>query len=168
MILANVQLTTRCIIEYMMITSTAFEHNQTIPKKYTGFGENVNPPLFFGDLPQGTQSLALFVEDPDVPSSAGVSVWDHWVVFNIPPNQLRLPEKVAGVGISGRNTSGDLGYTGPRPPDSEHRYFFKLFALNAMLPLKAGATKQEVVAAMEGHIIDRAILVGRCAPEKSL
>ncbi len=150
-----------------MITSTAFEHNQTVPKKYTAFGENINPPFAFADLPPGTQSMVLIVDDPDVPASAGVPVWDHWVMFNIPANRLSIPEKAEGIGIIGRNTRGGTAYTGPRPPDREHRYFFKLFALNTMLPLKAVATKQDVVAAMEGHIIDRAILVGRCAPEKS-
>lgn len=149
----------------MNITSPAFEQNGQIPRKYSAFGENINPPLNIADLPEGTKSLTLIVDDPDVPPTAGVEIWDHWLVFNIPPNVTYIPEHWEIMGTAGQGTRGSLTYSGPKPPDKEHRYFFQVYALDADLDLPAGSTKDEVLTAMEGHILDQAELVGRYAPE---
>ncbi len=148
----------------MKLISSAFKEGETIPKKYTQHGQNINPPLEFIDVPADVKSLVLVMDDPDVPPQAGVPVWDHWVVYNIPPTQTMIPESVANVGVSGKHTRGGMGYSGPKPPDREHRYFFKLFALDTTLDLLEGATKDEVLAMIDGHIIASAELVGRCAP----
>lgn len=148
----------------MKITSPAFNHGEHIPKKYGRDFENVNPPLVFEDIPTGTASLVLTMDDPDVPEAAGVSVWDHWVVFNIPANTRTISERWQPTGVRGKGTRGELEYGGPRPPDREHRYFFKLYALDTMLDLAEGANKQEVVTAMEGHVVDQAELVGLFVP----
>lgn len=149
--------------ETMKITSTVFEHTESIPSKYTCDGDNVNPPLEFKDVPEGTVSLALIMEDPDVPKSIREDgMWDHWVTFNISPAVVGVREdsRIEG-GVRGKNTKGKKKYGGPCPPDREHRYFFKLFALDTMLDLKKGATKTEVEEAMEGHVIEVAQLIGR-------
>lgn len=151
----------------MKLTSPAFEHSGVIPKKYGRDFENVNPPLAIEDVPVGTVSLALFMDDPDVPEAAGVPVWDHWVVFNISPNTRQIIENWSVTGTRGVGTRGELNYGGPRPPDREHRYFFKLYALDTMLDLSEGASKQDVLDAMEGHIIEQAELMGTFAPQNS-
>ena len=148
----------------MKITSPAFEHDGIIPKKYGRDFENVNPPLMFHDLPEGTVSLVLLMDDPDVPETAGVPVWDHWIVFNIPSETEEICEAWTPTGICGAGTRGELGYGGPRPPDREHRYFFKLFALDSHLNLESGATKQQVLDALEGCVLDSTELIGRFAP----
>ena len=148
----------------MNITSPAFSHGEQIPKKYGRDFENVNPPLGFENIPDSTVSLVLFMDDPDVPEAAGVAVWDHWVVFNISPSSHQISENWKVEGVRGYGTRGELEYGGPRPPDREHRYFFKLYALDTMLDLIEGATKQEVVAAMQGHVVDQAELVGLFTP----
>lgn len=148
----------------MQLRSTAFLDGQTIPRRYTQFAENISPPLEIVDVPVGTVSLALTMDDPDVPPQAGVPVWDHWVAFNIAPDVRHIPEGAGTVGVSGRGTRGSLLYSGPRPPDREHRYFFTVYALNAVLPLAEGATKDDVLQAMQGHVVAKATLMGRCAP----
>lgn len=144
----------------MKLTSTAFGHNQSIPPIYTCDGKNISPPLAISDVPTGTRSLALLMDDPDVPASAPVRVWDHWIVFNIPPETTDIPEAQDPPGILGKNTRGDPAYGGPCPPDREHRYFFKLYALDAALPLPAGSTKRQVEQAMVGHILAQTELIG--------
>lgn len=148
------------ISKTMDITSLAFSHNQTIPSKYTCDGENISPPLSFEGVPENAKSLVLLMDDPDVPAAAGVRVWDHWVVFNIPPDTREIPAGQNPVGVLGSNTFGRQAYGGPCPPDREHRYFFKLYALDDVLPLPAGATKAEVEAAMQEHILEQAELIG--------
>ena len=149
----------------MKITSAAFEHQGMIPIKYTQWGEDVNPPLSILDVPEEAVSLALLVDDPDVPEYAPVDIWDHWVVFNIPPAITKIPEDWEVQGVRGIGTRKHLEYSGPKPPDREHRYFFKLYALDVMLDLPEGATKSAVEQAMQGHIIEQAELIGRCAPQ---
>jgi Raf kinase inhibitor-like YbhB/YbcL family protein len=149
----------------MQLTSPAFTEGELIPTKYGRNFENVNPPLAWSSMPVEARSLVLIMEDPDVPAAAGVPVWDHWVVFNIPPSISEIPEAWDVVGVKGRGTRGELSYGGPKPPDREHRYFFKLLALDTLLDLPEGATKQEVLAAAGGHVIDRAELVGRFLPQ---
>ncbi len=148
----------------MRLTSPAFNDGELIPERYGRDFANVNPPLTIDDVPSKVASMVLFLEDPDVPPAAGVPVWDHWVVFNIPADTRTIPEGWRTTGLRGKGTRGELDYGGPRPPDREHRYFFKLFALDMMLDLAEGATKQEVVDAMLGHVVDEAELMGRFAP----
>ena len=156
----------------MKLTSPAFSNNGSIPSKYTCDGENVNPPLKIEAAPSGTKSLVLIMDDPDALAVAG-KVWDHWVVFNMDPQTDEIPEAAAFtpspigksltdvVGVLGKNTAGSLSYGGPCPPDKEHRYFFKLYALDTQLNLKEGSTKPEVENAMKGHILGQAELVGK-------
>lgn len=147
------------------LTSTAFDYGETIPPLYTCDGEGMPPPLVIANVPEATESLALIVEDPDVPQEVLESrVFDHWVLFNIPPEEKEITADHIS-GIPGVNTRGESAYTGPCPPPEydpkEHRYFFTLYALDTTLPLPEGATKQEVLEAMDGHIIGQTELLGR-------
>lgn len=148
----------------MLLTSPAFLHGETIPKKFSQDGENINPPLAWSGVPDGTQSCALVMEDPDVPPAAGVPVWDHWIVWNIPAEITSIPEAWQVVGTSGKGTRGELRYSGPRPPDKEHRYFFHVYALDAVLDLREGASKADLIKTIRDHILAEAVLMGRCAP----
>ena len=146
----------------MRLTSTMFENGGLIPEAYTCDDRNVNPPLTIVEVPEGTVSLALIMDDPDVPKNLlPEGVFDHWVVFNIPPTVREIAEDTPPEGVLGVGTRGDLGYRGPCPPDREHRYFFKLYALDVTLGLSLGSTKAEVERAMAGHIIEQAELMGR-------
>lgn len=150
----------------LSITSSAFEQNGRIPSKYTCDGDrSINPPLVFSGVPEGAKSLALIMDDPDVPKALHADgVYDHWILFNIPISTTGIPEG-ASAGVAGANGSGKSAYTGPCPPPqyepSEHRYIFALYAIDTILSLKEGAIKQEVLKAMEGHIIQQAQLVGK-------
>lgn len=148
----------------MQLTSTAFAHNGSIPEAYTCEGENRIPPLSWSGIPEGTKSLALIMDDPDIPESVkqsrGIDVFDHWVVFNMPATTTAVTEGQEPAGTPGNNGRGATGYTGPCPPDREHRYFFRLYALDDELALAPGATKAQVIAAMQGKIIDTAELIG--------
>lgn len=152
----------------LAITSSAFEHEGRIPQEYTCDGERTkNPPLTFGGVPETAISLVLLCEDPDVPLQIKADgMFDHLVLFNISPTVALLPEGEL-VGVAGVNGRGEMGYSGPCPPTQfeprEHRYFFRLYALDTMLPLPPGASKQQVVHAMQGHIVEEATLLGRYA-----
>jgi Raf kinase inhibitor-like YbhB/YbcL family protein len=151
----------------MKITSTAFEEGGKIPSKFTCEGVNTNPELQFSDIPSTTKTLVLILDDPDVPEFVRKEkMYDHWVVFNIPPSTTKIPENTQPAGTPGKNTGGGLNYQGPCPPDREHRYFFKLYALDTELPLPKGAGKSEVEKAMRGHIIAEAQLMGRYEKHK--
>ncbi len=146
----------------MKLNSPAFGHEGKIPTQYTCDGENINPPLSILEVPGATQSLVLIMEDPDVPKNLKEDgMWDHWVIFNIPPDLREILEGKEPEGTAGTGTNGEPGYYGPCPPDREHRYFFKLFALDTKLELPEGATKAEVEKAMNGHILDETHLMGR-------
>ena len=149
----------------MKLTSSVFQPNGKIPSKYTCDGQNINPPLEISDVPAKAKSLVLLMDDPDIPEAAKknfhVEVWDHWVVFNIPSDTKTITEGKNPPGTLGRNTRGNNTYGGPCPPDREHRYFFKLYALDTRLGLKEGATKAEVEQAMAGHIIAQTELMGK-------
>jgi len=146
----------------MKLTSPAFRAGGIIPSIYTCEGKNWNPPFEIAHPPQATVSFVLIMEDPDVPPAVrSDQMWDHWVVFNIPPETRHLKENSTPPGIQGKNTSGKNRYEGPCPPDREHRYFFKLYALIKMLDLKAGATKAQVEQAIAESILDSAELMGR-------
>jgi Raf kinase inhibitor-like YbhB/YbcL family protein len=136
------------------LISTAFSHNGHIPPQYTCEGKNINPPLIVENIPDNAKTLALIVEDPDAPRG----VFTHWVVWNISPNEAIAEGN--NLGISGTNSFGKTGYGGPCPPSGEHRYFFKVFALDDDLVLLAGSTKEELLDAMKGHMIASAELMG--------
>ncbi|MBD3289687.1 YbhB/YbcL family Raf kinase inhibitor-like protein [candidate division KSB1 bacterium] len=138
----------------MKITSPAFKNNEAIPTKYTCDGEDVNPPLNIDDLPKEAKELAMIMDDPDAPSKT----WVHWVVYNMPVN-IHIDENSI-PGKQGMNDFGKKNYGGPCPPSGEHRYYFKVYALDNRLELEEGITKKELESAMEGHILEQAELVG--------
>jgi Raf kinase inhibitor-like YbhB/YbcL family protein len=150
----------------MHITSPAFVANADIPAKFTCQGGDRSPPLAFADLPAGTKSLALIVDDPDAPDPAAPrTTWVHWVVYNLPPQTTELPEAVAPAALppgtrEGVNDWKRSGYGGPCPPVGRHRYFHKLFALDTVLPDLKKPSKSALEKAMQGHILARAELVG--------
>ena len=158
----------------MKITSSAFENNEKIPAKYTCEGENINPPLSFTELPRDTKSLVLIMDDPDVSLKVQADGnWDHWIVFNIPGDTTGVEEnEVPKDSVLGENTAGRLAYGGPCPPTKfepkQHRYFFKLYALDNSLDIEEGARKAEVEIAMKDKIIDSAMLIGvyECQEER--
>jgi Raf kinase inhibitor-like YbhB/YbcL family protein len=146
----------------MKLTSSAFQNEGKIPAKYTCDGKNINPPLSISDVPAEAKSLALLMDDPDVPKNLRKDgMWDHWVVFNIPVDVREISEGSEPAGIPGKGTNGKTGYFGPCPPDREHRYFFRLYALDTHLDLPEGCDKSSVERAMKEHIIDQEILMGR-------
>ncbi|MBI2551718.1 YbhB/YbcL family Raf kinase inhibitor-like protein [Candidatus Uhrbacteria bacterium] len=148
---------THNISQSMRIESPAFGQNERIPKKYTCDGEDVNPPLTIADVPEGTKSLALIHDDPD----ATDGTWVHWTVWNITPDTRALEEgKVPQGAMEGTQSWGRTGYGGPCPPSGAHRYFFKLYALDATLDLPASTDAQGLTSAMEGHILAQAELIG--------
>lgn len=135
----------------MQLTSPAFKNNEELPVKFTCDGAGLHPPLEFKDAPSDTQSFVLILEDPDAPSGT----FDHWIVFNIPAQTTNLTDS---PGLSGKNSSGRTGYVGACPPSGQHRYIFHLYAVDTMLNLKAGASRQEIEQAMSGHILGLAEL----------
>jgi len=145
------------------VTSTAFEEGGMIPAQYTADGADVSPPLAWSGIPEGTQSLALICDDPDAP----MGTWVHWVLYNLPATMTGLPENVsadaelAGGGLHGVNDFRRYGYGGPAPPSGTHRYYFKLYALDMMLDVQPGLNKDELLKAMEGHILAEGQLMGR-------
>ena len=146
----------------MQIMSPAFENGGPIPYVYTCDGKDINPPLEIKGVPPGAHSLVLIMDDPDVPSFVRKDhMWVHWVIYDMPAETRLLKENATPPGIQGTGTGKAAHYQGPCPPDREHRYFFKLYALKAFLNLKPGASKEQVEAAMEGKILDQAELMGR-------
>ena len=139
----------------MKLNSPAFSNHGSIPLKYTCDGSNISPPLRISGVPEDAGSLALMVEDPDATSGD----FSHWLAYDIPVSIEGVPED-STPGIVGRNDFNKSGYGGPSPISGSHRYNFKLFALDTRLGLPAGKTKAEVLAAMQGHIIDRTELTG--------
>lgn len=145
----------------MKITSSVFKEKESIPSVYTCDGRNINPPLSWEGVPPGTKSLALIMDDPDVPKTLRPDgMFVHWVVFNIPPDLTTIEEGKEPKGTAGANSRGQGGYTGPCPPDREHRYFFKLYALDTLLDLPTTTNKETLLSAMNKHIISSAELIG--------
>ena len=139
------------------ISSAAFKPGGPIPSKYTCDGPNVNPPLAFEGVPANAQSLALIMDDPDAPGGT----WVHWVAWSIQPDTKAIRENsVPPEATQGVNDFRNTGYGGPCPPSGTHRYFFKLYALNTSLDLGPDTTKAGLEAAMEGHILDKAEMIG--------
>ncbi len=148
----------------MELKSEAFSPNGSIPKTYARDGEDRSPPLEWAGLPCDTQSLALIVEDPDAPRGT----FTHWLLWDSPITNEHLPEHVAHAGDfndgrrQGDNDFGERGYSGPQPPKGQtHRYVFRLFALDQRLQVEEGASKEELLRAMKGHVLEEAELVGR-------
>ena len=148
----------------LLVESDAFQAEGAIPQLYTCDGDDISVPLRWLEPPAGSQSQALIFDDVDAPAGT----WVHWVIFNIPASVRSLPEGVAadvvvdGLGTNGSNSWGSLGYGGPCPPEgAPHRYTFRLYALDTMLDLDAGASRAELDEAMEGHILDTGQLMGR-------
>jgi Raf kinase inhibitor-like YbhB/YbcL family protein len=153
----------------IQLTSTAFKDGEVIPRQHTCDGENLSPPLAWSGIPASTRSLALIADDPDAPSGT----WVHWVVYNLDAAASALPQGVAkyqdqgGAGASGTNSFRKPGYSGPCPPAGPtHRYYFKLYALDTSLNLKSGASKEDLLKAMQGHILAQGQLMGRYARQK--
>jgi len=141
----------------MKIKSSVFENNQSIPSKYTCDGEDINPPLEFLGVPKEAKTLVLIVDDPDAP----VGNWDHWLVFNIAASIGIIEEGKAPKGATEiRNDFDKTSYGGPCPHSGTHRYFFKLYALDSKLELDFSARKTDLLEAMQGHILDKAELIG--------
>jgi Raf kinase inhibitor-like YbhB/YbcL family protein len=138
----------------LAVKSPAFENNKLIPSEYTCDGDNVNPPLTIESMPAETKSLVLIVDDPDCPTGT----WDHWVVWNIPPTS-KIEENTV-PGIEGMNTARKHSYGGPCPPWGTHRYFFKVYALDAKLSLNSNSNKKDVEKAMQGRIRAKGELIG--------
>ena len=147
----------------MRLYSSAFEHGAEIPQQYTCEGSNISPPLEWSGVPAGTESLALIVDDPDAPDPAAPTmVWVHWVVYNLPKTTTGLPEGIRDLPKQAKHGLNDwkrAAYGGPCPPIGRHRYAHKLYALDAVLDLDK-PTKAELEAAMQGHILAQAALLG--------
>ncbi|MGB9673350.1 MAG: YbhB/YbcL family Raf kinase inhibitor-like protein [Anaerolineales bacterium] len=142
----------------IQLLSTSFKLGEMIPKKYTCDGADISPQISWKNIPTEAKSLALIMDDPDAP----VGTFTHWVLFNIPINIHELTEGVKNIGVAGINDFRRIGYGGPCPPrGSNHRYYFKLYALDIILPLKEGAKRGDVEKAMQGHILDQGEFMGR-------
>ena len=150
----------------MSITSEAFEHNSHIPSRYTCDGEDISPPLAWRHVPAGTESLVLIVDDPDAPDPAAPKVtWVHWLLYNIPASWQGREEALAAENLldntrQGRNGWKRTAYGGPCPPTGRHRYFFKLYALDTVLPDLHEPTKAKLENSMQGHVLAQAELIG--------
>jgi hypothetical protein len=142
-------------VKELTVKSSAFTNNGPIPTKYTCDGEDVNPPLSIEGIPQGTQSLALTVDDPDAP----MGTWDHWIVWNISPSNEIKENTVPGV--EGMNDFRKHSYGGPCPPSGTHRYFFKVYALDTKLNLSLNSSKKDLEKAMQSHILAKGETIGR-------
>ena len=147
----------------MKLASSAFDNGDMIPPEYTCDGADVSPPLEWDSVPPGTKSLALICDDPDAP----MGTWVHWVYYDIPIGTKSFSENIApekhpaNGGKQGTNDFNKIGYGGPCPPGGTHRYYFKLYALDVMLDLTPGATKKQLLEAIENHVLDTAQLMGK-------
>ncbi|MDJ0699193.1 MAG: YbhB/YbcL family Raf kinase inhibitor-like protein [Woeseiaceae bacterium] len=155
-----------------VLTSPAFDHEGSIPAVYTCDSDDLSPALSWSGIPEGTKSLALIVDDPDAPDpEAPKMVWVHWILYNLPTDSSGLPEAVATKALppgtrEGKNDWKRTGYGGPCPPIGRHRYFFKLFALDAELPDLGEPTKKELEQAFDDKILAQATLIGTYARER--
>jgi len=140
----------------MELSSPAFASGGKIPASHTCDGDDMSPLLRITNVPDGTQALALVMDDPDAP----MGTFDHWLVWNIPPDTTGIPEGTEPEGVQGKTDFGKLGYGGPCPPSGTHTYRFKLYALDQQLDLPQGANKEQLSRAMEGHVLAQAVLKG--------
>ncbi len=145
--------------ESLTLTSSAFKDSAFIPIDYTKEGKDLSPPLEWKNVPKGTKSMALICDDPDAPGGS----WIHWVLYNIPPLPDHLEEGAKNLSpdvIFGKNSWGDLSYGGPQPPSGTHHYLFTLYALDTVLKLEKGVTKEDLLKSIKGHVLDKATLTG--------
>jgi Raf kinase inhibitor-like YbhB/YbcL family protein len=148
----------------LILESTAFKNGKEIPRKYGYKNFNINPPLNIKGIPQNTQSLVIIMDDPDAMGAVG-KIWVHWILWNIEPTTTEIKEDSIPTGaIEGKTDFGEICYGGPAPPDKEHTYIFKLYALDNKLSLKKGASKTDVEKAMKNHILAETILTGKYSP----
>lgn len=150
----------------MELSSPAFRDGDPIPVEYGYTERNVNPPLELSDVPEAAESLAIVVDDPDAVEPAG-KVWIHWLVWNVNPTRKRIPEDWStdtAAATEGENDYGETGYGGPNPPDREHTYRFRMFALDDTLDVPEGASLDQLERAMEGHVVAEATYEGTYAP----
>ena len=149
----------------MKLESSSFENGGTIPKKFGYKNGNVSPSLIISEVPDSTKSLALIMDDPDAMGAVG-KVWVHWVLWNIPKDVKQIDENsVPENSIEGKADFGGVGYGGPAPPDKEHTYIFKLYALDSVLNISKDSTKADVENVIQNHIIAEAKLTGKYAPQ---
>jgi Raf kinase inhibitor-like YbhB/YbcL family protein len=147
----------------MELKSPAFGEGDMIPKKYTCDGQDISPPVEWTSVIKGAQTLALICDDPDAPGGT----WVHWVIFNLPNDTKNLAENIPHLkelpngAKQGTNDFGKIGYGGPCPPGGTHRYYFKIYSLDTDLDLEAGATKAQLLQAIEGHILEEGQLMGK-------
>lgn len=146
----------------MKLRSPGFEDGGEIPDRYGFQEENVNPPLRIANVPEDAVSLVLIVDDPDAKPVAG-TVWDHWIVYDIPPETEHIEEN-SSPGTAGRNDYGDIGYGGPNPPDRPHTYIFTLYAVGDEVGLAQGASREDVEQEIEEEIIETTVLKGSYSP----
>lgn len=150
----------------LTITSSAFDAGASIPAAFTCEGDDLSPPLAWSGVPAGAKSLALVIEDPDAPDPAAPQrIWTHWILYNIPPGAAGLQQGAGREGLpegarEGRNDWKNKGYGGPCPPIGRHRYFHKLYALDALLPDLGDPTRAQLEQAMRGHVLEQAELIG--------
>jgi Raf kinase inhibitor-like YbhB/YbcL family protein len=152
------------------VTSAAFKEGESIPLKYTCDGDNISPPLRWSNIPEGTRSITIICDDPDAP----MGTWVHWVLYDLPPDLAGLEEAHSSMAVlpngakNGLNGAKQLGYAGPcPPPGGPHRYFFKIYALDVKLDLKAGADKSGLLKAMGGHVLAEGRLIGTYKRQRS-
>lgn len=142
----------------IQITSSAFKEGDRIPRLYSCDDKNISPPISWTGVPSNTVTLAIIMDDPDTPSGT----WVHWVLYNLPPDLTSLEQGFSGKGTAGKNDFNRMGYGGPCPPKgSTHRYYIKIYALDTLLDLKAGASKAQVESLMRGHILAQGQLMGK-------
>lgn len=142
----------------MRITSPAFSEGESMPKQFSRDGGDKSPPLFIENVSPKAKSLVLIMDDPDAPSG----LFTHWLLFNVSPTTKEIHEDTPPVmATQGKNDWGEIGYGGPQPPSGEHRYYFRLYALDTVLSLSRGAKRSDLEAAMKGHIIEEEELMGR-------
>jgi Raf kinase inhibitor-like YbhB/YbcL family protein len=139
----------------LTVTSPAFDNDGELPGKYSCDGDGINPPLNIEGIPNGTKSLVLIVEDPDV----SLTTFSQWIVWNIPPQESIAENSIPGV--EGNNSLGKNSYMGPCPPGGSHRYFFKVYALDALLDLNNNANRKTLEKAMENHVLAEGEIMGR-------
>ena len=148
----------------LTLTSPAFDDGEPIPRRCGYTEDDVNPSLFIDGVPEEAVSLLLLVDDPDAVEPAGY-IWDHWLVWDVSPNRETIPEDWSPESATeGQNDYGEQGYGGPNPPDGEHTYRFRLYALDTTLDLSASATRDDVADAVTGHIVEKDSLEGTYAP----
>ena len=149
----------------MKLESSSFENGETIPKQFGYKHGNISPSLIISEIPESTKSLALIMDDPDAMGAVG-KVWVHWVLWNIPKDVKQIDENsIPENSVEGETDFGEIGYGGPAPPDKEHTYIFKLYALDTILDLNKNSTKQVLENSIKDHVIAEAKLTGKYAPQ---